>query len=156
MRWGARCGRSSTPTDTRNPADLRAALEGVRGLLLDLDGVLSMRGAALPGSSAALADLERHGIPYRVMTNTSAMSRAALAGYGRAIGVNVPPEHIVSALSVTASWTRCTFPDQPLLVMATDEALSEFAGQRVLSHDEILAGAAAAADSLAAVVAALL
>lgn len=55
------------------------ALAGVRGLLLDRDGVVIVRDAVLPAAVDALADMRRRGIPFRVMTNTSAVSRATLA-----------------------------------------------------------------------------
>ena len=42
---------------------LRAALHGVRGLLLDLDGVLVLKGRAVPGAVEALAELDRRGVP---------------------------------------------------------------------------------------------
>ena len=38
---------------------LRAALHGVRGVLLDLDGVLVLKGAPVPGAVEALAELDR-------------------------------------------------------------------------------------------------
>ena len=39
--------------------DLRAALHGVRALLLDLDGVIVLAGKAIPGAAEAIAELER-------------------------------------------------------------------------------------------------
>ena len=65
---------------------LRAALHGVRGLLLDLDGVLVLKGAPVPGAVEALAELDRRAFPYVVVTNTSLMSRVALARWGRRPG----------------------------------------------------------------------
>ena len=61
---------------------LRAALHGVRGLLLDLDGVLVLAGKAVPGAPEALAELDRRGFPYLIVTNTSLVSRVSLAGAG--------------------------------------------------------------------------
>ncbi len=49
-----------TPTP---PADLRAALAGVRALLLDLDGVIVLKGELLPGAGEALARLEERPDP---------------------------------------------------------------------------------------------
>src|SRR6185295_10539240 len=72
------------------------AMGGVRGLLLDLDGVLIVRNTALPSAVAALAELRRRGVPFRVMTNTSSMSRATLADWSARAGIDVPPDHIVS------------------------------------------------------------
>jgi hypothetical protein len=59
--------------------DLRAAVGGVRAFLLDLDGVIVLAGEAIPGAAEALTGLERRGMPYRIVTNTSAVSRETLS-----------------------------------------------------------------------------
>ncbi len=108
------------------PALLRAALRGVRALVLDADGVLVMRGAALPGAPEALARLAQLGIPYRVATNISALHRETLAaGFGR-IGLPIPPERIVTALSATAEHVRRTYPGRPVFVLTRPDGLREF------------------------------
>jgi len=48
--------------------------------VLDLDGVLVLRGALLPGAVEALAALDERGIPFVIGTNMSIVSRATLAG----------------------------------------------------------------------------
>jgi HAD superfamily hydrolase (TIGR01458 family) len=135
------------PDRSRTTTDLRAALRGVRALLLDLDGVIVLAGKAIPGAAAAVAELERRGFPYRIITNTSAVSRATLAKWGARIGAPIPPERFESALSASAAWTARHFKDQPLYVLASDDARTEFAGQRLLSHEE-----AGARDATAAAV----
>jgi HAD superfamily hydrolase (TIGR01450 family) len=105
------------PDRTTVPTDLRVALRGVRALLLDLDGV----------------------------TNTSAVSRATLARWGERIGARIPAERFESALSASAAWTARAFPGAPLYVLASDDARTEFAGQRLLSHEEAGARNATAA-----------
>jgi HAD superfamily hydrolase (TIGR01458 family) len=109
---------------------------GVRGLLLDLDGVVVLKGAALPGAAAAIGELDRRGIPYRIVTNTSYVSRASLARFGASIGIDVSADRIMSALSVSAADTARRFPGQPLFVLAAPDAQREFAGQRLLTLDE--------------------
>ena len=88
-------------------------LHGVRGLLLDLDGVVVLKGEALPGAAAAIAELDRRRIPYRIVTNTSFVSRASLARFGASIGIDVAADRIMSALSVSAADTACRYPDRP-------------------------------------------
>jgi len=126
-------------------AALRTALAGVRALLLDLDGVIVVAGAAVPGAMDALAALDRRGVPYRIVTNTSAVSRATLARWAAALGTPVPASRFQSALSATAAWTARVYPGAPLYVMASEDARSEFAGQRLLSHEEAGARGAVAA-----------
>jgi HAD superfamily hydrolase (TIGR01458 family) len=127
--------------------DLHAALRGVRALLLDLDGVIVVAGEAIPGAPAAIEALERRRFPYRIVTNTSAVSRATLARWGERIGARIPAQRFESALSASAAWTAKAFPGQPLYVLASEDARTEFAGQRLLSHAE-----AGARDATAAAV----
>ena len=124
------------PHRSRPPADLGAALAGVRALLLDLDGVIVLAGKAIPGATEAVAELERRGMPYRIVTNTSAVSRETLARWSARLGAPIPASRFESALSASAAWTARRFPDQPLYVLASEDARSEFAGQRLLTHEE--------------------
>jgi len=117
-------------------AGLRLALDGVRALLLDLDGVIVVAGDAVPGSPEAIARLEARGTPYRIVTNTSAVSRDTMSRWAARLGATIPPERFQSALSASAAWTARTFPGAPLYVLASDDAKLEFAGQHLLTHDE--------------------
>ncbi len=113
---------------------LRAALHGVRGLLLDLDGVLVLKGAAVPGAPEALAALERASLPYLVMTNTSLMSRDTLAAAGHSMGFPTRADRYQSALTASAELVRREFGDAPVYVIASDDARREFAGLNVLGE----------------------
>jgi HAD superfamily hydrolase (TIGR01458 family) len=117
-------------------AGLGAALSGVRGFLLDLDGVVILAGRPIDGAAEAIATLDRRGVPYRIVTNTSLLSRQELSGWGRRIGLDLPPERILSALSLSAAYTRRRHPARPLFVLASDDARTEFAGQHLLSDAE--------------------
>jgi HAD superfamily hydrolase (TIGR01458 family) len=115
---------------------LAEALVGVRGLLLDLDGVVILAGRAIDGAAEAIATLDRRGVPFRIVTNTSLLSRRMLAAWGARIGLALPPERILSALSLSAAYTRRRHPGLPLFVLASDDARSEFDGQRLLTDEE--------------------
>jgi HAD superfamily hydrolase (TIGR01458 family) len=111
-------------------------LAGVRGLLLDLDGVLILQGAAIAGAPEAMAELDRRAIPYRVVTNTSLVSRMTLSTWSRRVGLRIPPQRILSALSASASFTARAYPGRPLFVIASEDARTEFAGQWLLGAQE--------------------
>jgi HAD superfamily hydrolase (TIGR01450 family) len=117
-------------------ADLRAALRGVRGLLLDLDGVVILREELVPGAAEALRELDRRGMPYRIVTNTSLVNRATLAAWSERLGAPIPADRFLSALSISAAWTAARHPGQPLYVLASPEATEEFAGQHLLTDAE--------------------
>lgn len=128
-----------------DPADLRAALRGVRALLLDLDGVIVLAGEVIPGAAEAVRELERRGLPYRIVTNTSAVSRETLSRWSAKLGAPIPASRFESALSASAAWTARHFGDRPLYVLASKDARTEFAGQHLLSHEEAGAPGATAA-----------
>jgi ribonucleotide monophosphatase NagD (HAD superfamily) len=122
--------RSATSTD------LRAALRGVRAFLLDMDGVTVKAGKPIPGATEAIEELDRRGMPYRIVTNTSAISRETLSRWSAKLGTPIPADRFESALSATAAWTARHFPGRPMYVLASEDAKREFSGQRLLSHDE--------------------
>jgi len=121
---------------TTDPAALRDALRGVRALLLDLDGVIVVAGKAVPGSVEAIAELERRRMPYRIVTNTSLVSRVTLSRYATSVGSRIPPERFQSALSASAAFSATTFPGEPLYVLTSPDGRTEFDGQHLLSNDE--------------------
>ena len=124
-------------TATRAPtANLRLALAGVRALLLDLDGVIVLKGKLLPGAREALAEVEARAIPYRIVTNTSLISRPSLSRWADRLAAPIPASRIMSALSASAAYTRHRYPGEPLFVMASADALTEFLGQRLLRAEE--------------------
>src|SRR6266566_1868376 len=142
--WLAATAENTRMTGSRREQST-GRLAGVRGLLLDMDGVLVLRGSPIPGAPESLAELERRGLPYRVITNTSVLSRESLSAWGASVGLAVPPDRIISALSASAAHTARAFPGGPLYVLASEDARREFDGQRLLTHDEADAPSAEAA-----------
>jgi HAD superfamily hydrolase (TIGR01450 family) len=128
---------------------LRTALRGVRGFVLDADGVLVLRGEPLPGSVEAVRRLQDRGVPFRVVTNFSQLHRETLAGWFGRSGLVVDPDRIITGTSATAAYAAATHAGRPLFVLAADDARREFTGQRLLTADE---AEAAEPGSVAAVV----
>jgi len=67
------------------------------GFLLDLDGTLYTGDAAIPGAADALSGLRAHGVPFRLVTNTTSRSRRMLVDRLAGYGLAVAPEEIVTA-----------------------------------------------------------
>ena len=125
-------GTSATSHD-----DLREALRGVRAVVLDADGVLLYASRPLGGAVEALTMLEAAGFPHRVVTNYSLAHRTTLAaGVSRQFGRAVRPDTIITAASAAAMHTALHHPGQSLFVLASPDALREWAGQHVVSPDE--------------------
>ncbi len=129
---------------TADPS-LRSVLAGVKGLLLDLDGVIVMKGELIPGAAAALAALDAAAIPYLIATNTSLFSRATLSAEMAKGGLAIPPERILSAASACAGYCRRRFGTEPLCVMGAPDGLREFAALNLVSPADVAEGARAVA-----------
>ncbi len=125
------------PDAPMSDPSLRAALQGVRGLLLDLDGVLVLKGAAVPGAVDAMNELGRLAFPYLVVTNTSLVSRSRLAGWGRKVGFATPVDRFQSALSASADIARRDYADRPIFVIASPDARTELTGLNVVTGEEV-------------------
>ncbi len=128
---------------------LRRGLAGVRGLILDADGVLVLKGAALPGSVDAVRSLGDRGIPFRVVTNFSQLHRETLGARFAEGGLSIDPARIITAASATAAYCATAHAGRSLLVLSAPDALREFDGQRLLDPDD---AAAAPAGDVSAVV----
>ena len=133
------------PVAPGSDPDLRTQLTGIRGLLLDMDGVLILRNVLIPGAVEALASLDAAGIAYVVATNTSMVSRATLSRELGMAGLPIPAQRIVSAASAAAAYVRRHFAAEPLYVLVAPDARVEFQGLRLLSHDEAAGPGARAA-----------
>lgn len=115
---------------------LRAALHGVRAMILDADGVIVLKGRPIPGAEDALRRLASAGIPFRVVTNYSSSHRETLAARFGSGGLAVDPASIITSASAAAAYTAAAHPGRPLFVLAAPDAAREFAGQRLLAPAE--------------------
>lgn len=124
------------PGEQPGTETLSAAVAGVRALILDADGVLMFAGAPLPGAVEALVRLDASAVPYRVVTNFSLANRRTLAaGVSRSFGIPVDPRRLITAASAAAAYTARHHPGEPLLVLASADALAEWDGQQILTPE---------------------
>lgn len=114
----------------------------MRGVLLDLDGVLYVGDAALPGAAATVAWLQDEDIPYRYLTNTTSRPRHAIVDKLKAIGVEASAEEILTPAVAAASWLRRHGAQHPALFVP-DATAGEFSGL-----DPLPAAATGGADAV--------
>lgn len=101
---------------------MSAALSGAKALLLDLEGTLCEAGRRLPGAREALGALERRGISWRFVTNTTSRPRRALAAELAAMGLPADPERIFTApraardFLLARGWTRAHLLVRPAVL----------------------------------------
>jgi HAD superfamily hydrolase (TIGR01450 family) len=70
--------------------------------LLDLDGVVYLGGAAVPGAAQALAKAGAAGMRLAFVTNNSSRTPAAIAAHLTSLGVPAEPRDVVSSAQATA------------------------------------------------------
>jgi HAD superfamily hydrolase (TIGR01458 family) len=98
----------------------------VRGVLLDLDGVLYVGDEPLPGSAAVVDWLAGEGIPYRFLTNTTSRPRQALIDKLAGMGITAAADQILTPAVAALAWLRRRGIEHPALFVP-DETAREFA-----------------------------
>jgi len=99
-----------------------------QALVLDMEGVLHVDWAALPGSPEAVQRFLAAGIEVAVLTNTTGRTRAEIADRLAALGIPMPAERIVTSASATAAHLRNATPPPRVYALAEGDVLAEFAG----------------------------
>jgi HAD superfamily hydrolase (TIGR01458 family) len=101
---------------------------GIRGILFDLDGVLYVGGASVPGALEVLTWARDQGIPHLFVTNTSSRPRQAVVEKLAGLGITVEPERLLTPAVAAAQWLG-EQPAGPLALFvpeATEAELAEF------------------------------
>jgi HAD superfamily hydrolase (TIGR01458 family) len=112
------------PVDEDDPA--ASALDGVRALLVDIDGVLYVEDEPIAGGRAALARLREAGLAIRFLTNTTAHSRARTLEKLRRLGFEIADEELVTPAGLALAHCRERGHRRAALVM-NDEVKRDFA-----------------------------
>ncbi len=100
----------------------------IRGLLIDVDGVLHVDGDPIPGAAEAIAALRRRGVPFVLLTNTTIRTRRQLGLLLRDFGFPVEDDEIVTAGAATAAYLRSHHPGEPCLLIVDGDVAEEFTG----------------------------
>lgn len=100
---------------------------GVRGVLLDLDGVLYVGDDPVPGAAATVDWLREQGIPHGYLTNTTSRPRQAIANKLTRMGIAARAEQILTPAVVASAWLRSRDIAHPALFVPAATA-DEFAG----------------------------
>ncbi len=69
----------------------------VKGVLIDLSGTIHIGKQPVPGALEAIRRLQRGGVPFRFVTNTSRETRGMLHRDLLELGLEVPVEHLFTA-----------------------------------------------------------
>jgi HAD superfamily hydrolase (TIGR01458 family) len=111
-------------------------LDHIDGVLLDIDGVLSVSWEPIPGSIEAMAWLRREGIPFRLITNTTTHTREDLAASLVGAGFDVMRDEVVTAVVATASYLRAHHPGARVWLLTDGDSRDDLEGIEVVGSDD--------------------
>jgi HAD superfamily hydrolase (TIGR01458 family) len=85
-------------------------VSAVRGVVLDMEGVLHVDWEPIPGAAHAVRRLREGGLELGILTNTTGKTRHLLSDRLGELGIDVPPDRIVTAASAAADHLRNEHP----------------------------------------------
>jgi HAD superfamily hydrolase (TIGR01450 family) len=99
-------------------ASERPLSEAYDAALLDLDGVVYLGGAAVPGAAGALAEAKRRGMRLAFVTNNASRSPSAITAQLTSLGVDATPADVVTSAQAAAHLIADRLPaGSPVLVV---------------------------------------
>src|SRR5512138_2328541 len=107
-----------------------------RGVLLDIDGVLTVSWRALPGAAGAVAELRAAGYQLRFVTNTTSRSRRVLSKTLAKAGFDIAVEEIVTAAAATGAYLRRVHPRERCYVLTSGDVTTDLEGVTITGPGE--------------------
>lgn len=108
-------------------------LKNVRGVLIDLDGVLYVGTKVIEGAMEAVSEIRARGLACRFITNSSTLSLASLQNKLQKLGLQVAREEIFSAPQAALTHVRQHGNGRCRLLLAED-VMQDFAA--IVQSDE--------------------
>ncbi len=100
----------------------------IRGVLLDIDGVLHVSMQPIKGAAETLHWLDQKGYQTCFVTNTTTMNRTTLAQRLQQIGLPISEERLLTAPVATANYIRQHFAGKRCWVLTKGDTAADFAG----------------------------
>ncbi len=110
-------------------------MQSVRGILLDIDGVLHVSMRPVAGAVETLRWLAQHGYRSCFVTNTTTYARASLAQRLHDIGLPVPAQFLLTAPVATADYIRQHYPNKRCWVLTKGDTGEDFWGIELVEKD---------------------
>jgi HAD superfamily hydrolase (TIGR01458 family) len=109
-------------------------------ILLDVDGVLHVSGAPIPGAAEAVSQLRENGHRLRFVTNNTTHSRRRLADQIRGFGIELDD----TELQTTPTAAAHALKDKRVLALTMPDIVEDFAGVELVGEgaDAVLIGGA--------------
>jgi HAD superfamily hydrolase (TIGR01458 family) len=114
-------------------------MEGIRAVLLDIDGVLTVSWRPVPGAVEAVRRLRDAGLALALVTNTTSRTRAWMAATLSDAGFGVTADDIFTAPAITAAYLARNYPGARCVLLSSGDITADLAGVTIVPGD---AGAA--------------
>ena len=111
-------------------------MTGVRCLLLDIDGVLTVSWHPIPGAPEAVARLRDAGCGLAFLTNTTSATRAGIVERLAGAGIAVDADEVFTAPRATAAFLRTHHPGARCLLINSGSVEEDLDGVRLVSPGE--------------------
>lgn len=98
----------------------------MRGVLLDLDGVVYVGDRPVPGAAEAIDWLVREGIGHLFLTNTTSRPRQAVVAKLAGLGISAGTDQVLTPAAAAVTWLRRQGITRPA-VFVPDATAAEFA-----------------------------
>jgi len=113
------------------------------GILLDIDGVLTVSWTALPGAAGAVRAARGSGRPFGLVTNTSSRSRRTIVDLLHRAGIDVELASVFTGVSAAATYLRDRLPGASCLFLNSGDVGGDLEG-----IDLVAPGTGARADAV--------
>ena len=112
------------------------ALAGVEGLLVDIDGVLTLSWEPIEGAPAAVEALRGADVAMRFVTNTTSIARQEVVARLDAAGIAVRADEVLTAPAATVAWIHEHRPDARCWVLSSGDLGDDLAELRTVAEGE--------------------
>jgi HAD superfamily hydrolase (TIGR01458 family) len=107
-------------------------MDTVAGVLIDIDGVLTVSWTPLPGAVEAVTAIRKAGLPIALVTNTTSRTRRRIADTLTDAGFPIGPEDVLTAPAATAAHLREHRPDAACLLLNSGDVDEDLEGVRLV------------------------
>lgn len=108
-------------------------MSDIRGLLIDIDGVLTVSGEPIPGAVDALTTIRRAGVPVRFLTNTTSRTRSQLTDELNRVGFRIDADEVLTVAAATASHIEHWHPDARCLLLNSGDVTADLRDIRLVA-----------------------
>ncbi|WP_421119077.1 TIGR01458 family HAD-type hydrolase [Aquihabitans daechungensis] len=108
----------------------------VDGLLIDIDGVLTLSWEPIEGAPEAVERLRRGGVPMRFVTNTTSLTRAEVTERLHTAGMEVGEDDVLTAPLATAAWLAEHHPAARCHLVNSGDLAADLAALDLVGPDE--------------------